>query len=204
LNFRKFPPRVPRIIGLTGGISTGKSTVSRYLAQHHSLPIFDADIYARQAVQPGSLALVQIVDRYGSHLLLADGTLDRSQLAEIIFQQTAEKSWLESIIHPYVRECFDHDIQQATSATVVAVIPLLFEAQLQDTVTEVWVVACEPAQQMARLQQRDGLSLEQAQARIASQMSLTEKIKLADVVLDNSGKEAELLAQIDRRLIVTA
>jgi dephospho-CoA kinase len=81
----------------------------------------------------------------------------------------------------------------------VAVIPLLFEAQLQDTVTEVWVVACEPAQQLARLQQRDGLSWEQAQARIASQMPLTEKIKLADVVLDNSGSEAELLAQIDRQ-----
>jgi dephospho-CoA kinase len=190
---------VQRIIGITGGISTGKSTVSKYLAQHHNLPVFDADIYARQAVQPGSPALAQIVDRYGSHLLLADGTLNRSQLAEIIFKNSTEKRWLESIIHPYVRQCFDLDIQQATSSTVVAVIPLLFEAQLQDTVTEVWVVACEPAQQLARLQQRDGLSWEQAQARIASQMPLTEKIKLADVVLDNSGSEAELLAQIDRQ-----
>jgi dephospho-CoA kinase len=204
LSFRKSPPRVQRIIGITGGISTGKSTVSKYLAQHHNLPVFDADTYARQAVKPGSQALAQIIDRYGSHLLLADGTLDRSQLAEIIFKNSTEKRWLESIIHPYVRQCFDRDIQQATSSTVVAVIPLLFEAQLQDTVTEVWVVACEPAQQLARLQQRDGLSWEQAQTRIASQMSLTEKIKLADVVLDNSGNEAELLAQIDRRLIVTA
>jgi dephospho-CoA kinase len=194
---------VQRIIGLTGGISTGKSTVSKYLATHHQLPIFDADIYARQAVQPGSVALAQIVDRYGSHLLLTDGTLDRSQLAEIIFQQSEEKRWLESIVHPYVRDCFARDIQQATSSTVVAVIPLLFEAQLQDTVREVWVVACEPAQQLARLQQRDGLSAQQAQARIASQMPLTEKIKLADAVLDNSGSEAELLAQIDRLLIVT-
>lgn len=204
MNFRKSPPRVQRIIGLTGGIGTGKSTVSNYLAQHHNLPVFDADIYARQAVMLGSPALAQIVDRYGSRLLRGDGTLDRSQLAEIIFQQAAEKSWLESIIHPYVRKCFDRDIQQATSATVVAVIPLLFEAQLQDTVTEVWVVACEPAQQMARLRQRDGLTLEQAQARIASQMPLTEKIKLADVVLDNSGNETELLTQIDRRLVITA
>ncbi len=192
-----------RIIGLTGGISTGKSTVSKYLAAHHHLPVFDADVYARQAVIPGSSALTQIVDRYGSHLLLADGTLDRSQLAEIIFQQSAEKHWLESIIHPYVRECFARNIQQATSSTVVAVIPLLFEAHLQDTVTEVWVVACDPAQQLARLQQRNGLSLEQAQARIASQMSLNEKIKLADIVLDNSSSETELLAQIDRLLVMT-
>jgi dephospho-CoA kinase len=194
---------VQRIIGITGGISTGKSTVSKYLAQHHNLPVFDADIYARQAVIPGSLALAGIVDRYGSHLLLTDGTLNRSQLAEIIFKQPEEKRWLESIIHPYVRECFARDIQQATSCTVVAVIPLLFEAQLQDTVTEVWVVACEPEQQMARLRQRDGLSLEQAQARITSQIPLTEKIKLADAVLDNSGGEAELFAQIDRQLVTT-
>jgi dephospho-CoA kinase len=194
---------VQRIIGLTGGISTGKSTVSKYLAQHHNLPVFDADIYARQAVLPGSVALVKIVDRYGAHLLLADRTLDRAQLAEIIFKNNTEKHWLESLIHPYVRDCFDRDIQQSSSSTVVAVIPLLFEAQLQDTVTEVWVVACEPAQQLARLQQRDGLSWEQAQARIASQMPLTEKIKLADAVLDNSGTQADLLAQIDRLLIAT-
>ncbi len=200
LNFQKFLPRVRRIIGLTGGISTGKSTVSKYLAQHYHLPIFDADTYARQAVTPGSSALAKIIDRYGSHLLMADGTLDRSQLAEIIFYQTAEKDWLESIIHPYVRDCFARAIQQATSSTIVAVIPLLFEAQLQTMVTEVWVVACDLPQQLARLQQRDRLSAEQAQARIVSQMPLPEKIKLADVVLDNSGAEEELLAQVDRLL----
>lgn len=204
LNFRKCLLRVPRIIGLTGGISTGKSTVSKYLANHRNLPVLDADIYARQAVAVGSPALAQIIDRYGSSLLLTDATLDRSQLAEIIFEQPKEKNWLESIIHPYVRECFARDIPQAIGSTVVAVIPLLFEAQLQDTVTEVWVVACDPAQQLARLQQRDGLSQEQAQARMDSQMSLTEKIKLADVVLDNSGSQAELFAQIDRLLIATA
>ncbi len=193
-----------RIIGLTGGISTGKSTVSKYLATHYHLPVLDADIYARQAVIPGSAALAKIIDRYGIALLLADGTLDRSQLAEIIFKHGTEKHWLESLIHPYVRDCFDRDLQQTTAPIVVAVIPLLFEAQLQDTVTEIWVVACDHHQQLNRLQQRDGLSREQAQARLASQMPLAEKIQLADVVLDNSGEQDVLLQQVDRLLTTLA
>jgi dephospho-CoA kinase len=191
-----------RIIGLTGGISTGKSTVANYLAQHYHLPVFDADLYARQAVAPGTIGLAEIVMRYGASILLPDGTLDRPQLAEIIFHQPAEKQWLESVIHPYVRDCLVRDISHAPSAIVVAVIPLLFEANLQNTVTEVWVVTCAGEQQMARLQQRDRLTREQAQARIDSQMPLAAKIQLADVVLDNSRSEAELRGQIDRLLAI--
>jgi dephospho-CoA kinase len=204
LNFQKWPPSLRRIIGLTGGISTGKSTVSKYLAQQHHLPIFDADIYARQAVAPGSSMLQQIIDRYGAHILLADGDLDRSQLGEIIFQQPTEKIWLESFIHPYVRACFDRDLSQATSPTVVAVIPLLLEAHLQDLVTEVWVVTCDLHQQLDRLQQRNQLTTAQAQVRINSQMPVAEKIKLADVVLDNSRSVAELFTQIDQLLSLKA
>ncbi len=200
MNFRRWPVRGQRIIGLTGGISTGKSTVAKYLAEQYHLLVLDADIYARQAVETGSKALAQIVDRYGAQLLQADGTLDRPQLAKIIFQHSTEKHWLESLIHPYVRDCFTHDLQQTLDPMVVAVIPLLFEAQLQDIVTEVWVVTCDYQRQLARLQQRDGLSLTQAQARIASQMPLTTKIKLADFVLDNTGEPADLLHQVDRLL----
>jgi dephospho-CoA kinase len=189
-----------RIIGLTGSISTGKSTVAKYLAQHHHLPVFDADIYARQAVVPGSEGLEAISHRYGSGILLADGTLDRSQLAEIIFRQPQEKQWLESIIHPYVRECFARDIAATSAPVIVAVIPLLFETHWQNTVTEIWVVACELQQQITRLQKRDRLTAQQALTRIASQMPLATKIKLADAVLDNSGSEQDLLAQIDRLL----
>jgi dephospho-CoA kinase len=190
-----------RIIGLTGGISTGKSTVAKYLAQHHHLPVFDADIYARQAVVPGSDGLQAICHRYGSGILLADGTLDRSQLAEIIFSKPQEKLWLESIIHPYVRQYFAQDIAATSAPVVVAVIPLLFETYWQNTVTEVWVVACELQQQLTRLQERDRLTAQQALTRIASQMPLATKIKLADAVLDNSGSEKDLLAQIDKLLL---
>lgn len=189
-----------RIIGLTGGISTGKSTVAKYLAEHHHLPVFDADLYARQAVAPGTPGLAQIVGRYGQQILLPDGNLDRPQLGAIIFHQPAEKSWLESVIHPYVRDCFVRDIGQSTHDIVVAVIPLLYEANLQNTVTEVWVVKCNAEQQLARLQHRDLLTREQAQVRIDSQMPLETKVQLADVVLDNSGAENDLWQQIDRRL----
>ncbi len=204
MNFQKWPPSLRRIIGLTGGISTGKSTVAKHLAQRHHLPIFDADIYARQAVAPGSSILQQIIDRYGSSILLTDSTLDRSQLGEIIFQQPTEKIWLESIVHPYVRACFDRDLSQATGSTVVAVIPLLLEAQLQELVTEVWVVTCDLPQQLDRLQRRNQLTTAQAQVRINSQMPLAEKIKLADAVLDNSRSVTELFTQIDQLLSIRA
>jgi dephospho-CoA kinase len=184
-----------RVIGLTGGIATGKSTVSDYLAQHYRWPVFDADIYARAAVLPETAGLAAIVDRYGSEVLLADQTLNRAKLGEIVFTYANERQWLESIVHPYVRQCFEQDLSEITD-TAVAVIPLLFEANLQKTVSEVWVVTCSPQQQIDRLQTRNQLTLEQAQARIKSQMPLAAKARLADVVLDNSGTTANLIKQI--------
>jgi dephospho-CoA kinase len=184
-----------RVIGLTGGIATGKSTISNYLAQQYHWPVFDADIYSRAAVLPGTAGLAAIVDRYGSEVLLADGTLNRAKLGEIVFTYANERQWLESIIHPYVRQCFAQDLSQVTD-TAVAVIPLLFEANLQNIVSEVWVVTCSPQQQLDRLQTRNQLTLEQAQARIKSQMPLAAKVRLADVVLDNSGTTADLIEQI--------
>lgn len=189
-----------RIIGLTGGIGMGKTTVSRYLAQTHHLPILDADVYAREAVQPGSPILARIVDRYGSELLQADGTLDRRRLGEIVFQDAGERTWLEQQIHPYVREHMQTDSQRllATHTMIVMVIPLLFEANLTHLVTEIWVVACSSDQQIQRLMQREGLSIEQAQSRIQSQMPIEEKCRRATIVLDNSASLEALLHQVDR------
>ena len=190
----------PRIIGLTGGIATGKSTVTTYLAQRYQLPIFDADIYAREAIAPPSAILTQVFTRYGVGIQNADGSLNRQALGDIVFNNPDERQWLEAQIHPYVRQRFREALAtiQETQATVICAIPLLFEAQLTDFVTEIWVVACTPEQQLARLQQRNQLSVAQAQARIASQMPLTEKIKRADVVLDNSLDLATLHHQVDR------
>lgn len=186
-----------RIIGLTGGISTGKTTVSNYLAKTYQIPILDADIYAREVVKPNSLILEAILARYGDRLILSDGNLNRSALAEIIFQDSQEKQWLESKIHPLVRSRFVEQLQQLDYKIVVLAIPLLFEAKMTDLVTEIWVVYCNEQQQLERLQKRDNLTLEQAQTRIASQLPLAEKVAQADVVLDNNSNYANLFAQID-------
>lgn len=190
-----------RIIGLTGGIATGKSTVSRYLEDIHQIPVLDADVYARQAVTVGSPVLAAIVERYGDRILNPDGSLNRGQLGEVVFHDPQEKGWLEQQIHPVVRQCFQAAMADLTEVPIVVqAIPLLFEAGLTDQVTEIWVVACTPDQQRQRLMARNGLSLEQAKARIASQMPLAEKVALADVVLDNSGDVDALLRQVDQAL----
>jgi dephospho-CoA kinase len=191
------PNLAKRLIGLTGGIGTGKTTVSNYLADQYALPVLDADIYAREAVAQGSQILPAILQRYGDQVKLPDGELNRSALGEIIFNNPPEKQWLESQIHPFVRDRFAQELQHLTSNIVVLSIPLLFEANLMALVTEIWVVSCDRSLQIERLQQRNGLTPQQAAARINSQMPLAQKIALADLVLTNDAGLAELYAQVD-------
>jgi len=210
----------PRIIGLTGGISTGKTTVSDYLATVHQLPVFDADIYAREAVQLGSPVLKAIAHRYGTGILLDDGHLNRGQLGHIIFNNPGERRWIEQQIHPYVRRRLVEGIQTALkleenkqisngkvthkkSTPIVLVVPLLFEAKMTDLATEIWVVHAPRAIEIERLIKRDLITEEQAIARIESQMSIDEKAVLADVVLDNSSTMDRLVEQIDAALART-
>jgi dephospho-CoA kinase len=185
-----------RIIGLTGGIATGKSTVANYLEKTYKFPILDADIYAREAVAANSPILNKIAQRYGQDILL-NNELNRAKLGEIIFKDQSERLWVESLIHPYVKERFNQEIIVSSSNILVLVIPLLFEVGMTDIVTETWVVICSESQQLQRLIQRNNLTLEQAQARIKSQMPLAEKIARADVVLDNSHSLDTLLKQVD-------
>lgn len=186
-----------RLIGLTGGISTGKTTVSDYLAHKYNLPVLDADIYAKEAVAENSPILQTIFTHYGDVIKLPDRRLDRLALGEIIFNNPAEKQWLESQIHPYVRDRFQQELPQIKNDTIVLAIPLLFEAKLTDLVTEIWVVVCDRSLQIARLQRRNGLTPQQAAARIDSQLPLQEKVAAADVVLDNNADLAYLFAQVD-------
>lgn len=195
-----------RIIGITGGIGMGKTTVSNYLATAHHLPVLDADLIARDAVEPGSAILAQIIDRYGSTLLRLDGTLDRAKLGAIVFSNAAERSWLEQQIHPFVRQTLLTESARLsqTHSTIVLVIPLLFEANMTDLVTEIWVISCPELQQLQRLMHREKLSLEQAQARIQSQMPIDQKRDRADLVLDNSTTLESLLQNVDRALAQTS
>jgi len=184
----------------------GKSAVSDYLESAHQLPVLDADIYAREAVEPGSPVLEAIAERYGSGVLLPDGRLNRSRLGDIIFNSTPERLWLEQCIHPYVRDRLVTTITHPPLndphlyPIVVMVIPLLFEARMTDLVTETWVVMCSPECQLQRLMERDDLTEEQAIARINSQMAISKKIDRADVVIDNSTSLEELFLQIDEHL----
>lgn len=189
-----------RIIGLTGGIACGKSTVSNYLENIYKIPVLDADIYAREAVEKGSEILERILARYGRKVKTEDNSLNRQQLGEIIFNNPEEKIWLESQIHPYVRECFKRHLEQLEAPIVVFSIPLLFEAKLTHLVTEIWVIYCSFEQQIQRLMTRNNLTREQAIARINNQMPLAEKIALADIVLDNSRDLEALYTQIDRAI----
>ena len=186
-----------RLIGLTGGIGTGKTTVSRYLADTYQIPVLDADIYAREAVQVGSPVLDEIVKRYDRTIQLPDGTLNRQLLGEIIFNNPQERRWLEGKIHPYVRDRFQSELKQLEADTVLLVVPLLFEANMTDLVTEIWVVRCCLQEQLRRLIERDRLSEQQAMARINSQLPVEKKVAAADVVLDNSSTLDSLLKQID-------
>jgi dephospho-CoA kinase len=191
-----------RLIGLTGGIATGKSTVATYLKSYYDIPILDADIYAREAVQVNSPILRAIARRYGSEILHSDGSLNRGALGEIIFKNSTEKTWVENQIHPYVKQCFITELgARRRLPMVVLVIPLLFEADLTDWVTEIWVVTCSRANQLRRLMARNGLSRDQALMRIASQMSLTEKVARAHRVLTNDTTVESLQSQVDQALL---
>ncbi|PZO49705.1 MAG: dephospho-CoA kinase [Phormidesmis priestleyi] len=190
-----------RIIGLTGGIATGKSTVSDYLTQRYGLPVLDADVYARAAVAKESKILRVIRDRYGSQILLSDGNLNRPRLGQIIFNDATEKTWIEQQIHPFVRTQFK--TVAATflpDQTLAYAIPLLFEANLTHLVTEIWVVTCGATQQKERLMARNQLSAIEAQSRIDAQMSLEEKCKRANYVIDNSASKEKSFAEVDNIL----
>jgi dephospho-CoA kinase len=186
-----------RIIGLTGGIGTGKSTVTKYLQDTYQLPILDADIYAREAVAIDAPIYREILLKYGSHLRLSDRSLDRRALGEIIFNNPTEKRWLEEKIHPYVLDRILVELGRLNDETIVLAIPLLFEAKMTDLVTEIWVVACSSDWQLKRLQERDRLTETAAKTRIDNQLPLATKIAAADVILDNNSSLEDLYKQID-------
>jgi dephospho-CoA kinase len=192
-----------RRIGLTGGIASGKSTVGRLLAAR-GLPVLDADVYAREALAAGSPAALAVLERYGEQVHCADGgmALDRAALGRIVFADPTERRWLEQLVHPVVRERFAAELErQAGAPMVVLIIPLLFEAGLEDLCSTIWLVDCDEGQQLARLMARDRLSAADAHARLAAQWPLARKRALADVVLDNRGGPEQLAAQVERVLM---
>jgi dephospho-CoA kinase len=196
------PPGLRRVIGLTGGIASGKSTVSRLLRQR-GVAVVDADQVThrlQEVGRPGWAALRQLC---GWPALRSDGSLDRVRVGRWVFGDTACREAVNRVLHPLVRRAMWDDALQAQAEGapwVVLDVPLLVENGLWTQVDEVWVVWSTLEQQVDRLMRRNGLSRADAEARLRSQMPLEDKVRLAHVVLDNSGPVSALTDQVDRQL----
>lgn len=188
-----------KLVGLGGGIGAGKSTVSALLAQRFGAVIIDADKIARQIVEPGRPALAKIVERFGADLVDEHGALRRQRLADIVFSNADELAALNAITHPAIREEMGRQVVEylETDRVVVYDAALLFESDRAGMVGRM-VVDVDPETAIGRLVQHRGLAEADARARIAAQMPRAERVAQADLVIDNSGTEEELGAEVER------
>jgi len=187
-----------KLVGLTGGIASGKSTVAKIL-ERLGAAVINADALSREVVEPGKDAWKEIIDAFGAGVLQPDQTLDRQKLRTVIFNDSDGRKKLEAIIHPRVRALAEEKIREhavAGYSIIVYEVPLLFEGNLHEWLRPVILVACDVDTQRARLQERDRLTQTEAQKHIDAQMSLTEKRRLADYVIENDGSLADLEQQV--------
>lgn len=185
-------------LGLTGGIACGKTTVGRMFSEL-GCEVLDADQVAREIVEPGMPALLEIERHFGPKILHSDGTLDRARLGNIIFADSSEREVLNQITHPRIREAIQQwmEAPERTSGIVVLEHPLLFESGQQGLVDSTAVVYLSPVTlQLERLMERNGLTKLQAEQRIQSQMPILEKVCLGDFAIENSGPLAETFQQV--------
>lgn len=190
------------IIGLTGSIASGKSTVSQMLKEL-GYPVVDADLVARQVVEPGTDTLNSIEQAFGAEVIRADGSMDREKVGTIIFNDPASRKKLNDIIHPAIRREMLRQRQAFLDEgyeTVIMDIPLLFESKLQHMVDKILVVSVSEQEQLKRLMERNGLAEQEAKARIASQLPISVKEQGADEVLDNNGSLDHTKGQLMRIL----
>ncbi|MDP2490834.1 dephospho-CoA kinase [Vibrio splendidus] len=184
------------IIGLSGGIASGKTTVANLFNEHFNIDIVDADIVAREVVAVGSDGLKQITDHFGEAILLEDGALNRSKLRELIFSDPTEKQWLNDLLHPMIRNKIDSDLSKVTSPYGLLVAPLLVENQMQSMADRVLIVDVPTEVQIERTMSRDNVSREQVASILKSQASREQRLAVADDVIKNHTKNQELLLQI--------
>ncbi|HCY0834628.1 TPA: dephospho-CoA kinase [Staphylococcus aureus] len=192
---------MPKVIGLTGGIASGKSTVSELLSVF-GFKVVDADKAAREAVKKGSKGLAQVREVFGDEAIDENSEMNRRYMGDLVFNHPEKRLELNAIIHPIVRDIMEEEKQEYLKQgyNVIMDIPLLFENELENTVDEVWVVYTSESIQMDRLMQRNNLSLEDAKARVYSQISIDKKSRMADHVIDNLGDKLELKQNLERLL----
>jgi dephospho-CoA kinase len=188
-----------RVIGLTGGIASGKSTASNILRKY-GYPVIDADIIAREIVEVGEPALSEIVDYFGDEILNSDGSLNRRELGNIVFSDENKLKVLNEITHKRINDKIKHTIETYGKRKAYDVVfldaALLIEMNMRKLVDELWLVSVNPEIQLKRLMGREDINIEDAKNRINAQMTLKEKRKFADVVIDNSGTYLELEEQL--------
>ncbi|GFD84820.1 dephospho-CoA kinase [Alteromonas sp. KUL150] len=188
-------PQQAFVVGLTGGIGSGKSAATAYF-EKLGIDIVDADEVARDVVAPGSEGLKEIVNRFGNSILLEDGNLNRAALREKVFSDINEKNWLNNLLHPLIHSRMQHLIGESTSPYCILSVPLLVENKLTEMCNYVVVVDCPETMQLERALKRDGSTEETIRNIMASQATRNERIEAADTVLDNSTTLSALSAQI--------
>ena len=183
------------VIGLTGGIACGKTTASNFFAEQ-GIEIIDADIAAREVVAPGEPALTEIATRFGDEVLQADGSLDRKKMRELVFSDPDKRKKLEAILHPKIRQRLRNQLEQAKGPYVIFSVPLMFESGLDQLTDRVLVIDVSPEVQRQRLIERDGSSVEQANAIVNAQMPREERNSRADDIVDNSTNLDDFISQL--------
>ncbi|HBC8591166.1 TPA: dephospho-CoA kinase [Citrobacter koseri] len=184
-------------VALTGGIGSGKSTVANAFADL-GINVIDADIIARQVVEPGQPALMAIAEHFGSALIAPDGSLQRRMLRERIFASPEEKSWLNALLHPLIQQETRRQFQQATSPYVLWVVPLLVENALYKQANRVLVVDVTPETQLLRTMHRDDVTREHAEQILAAQATREARLAVADDVIDNNGAPDAIASDVAR------
>lgn len=183
------------VVGLTGGIGSGKTTVANLFAAE-GITLVDADIVAREVVALGSKGLEAIVTHFGAEILTPEGELDRAKLRQRIFSHPEEREWLNQLLHPMIRQEMLAQVEKATSAYVIMVVPLLFENGLDRLVNRTLVVDISPELQINRTVKRDNVDASQVNNIISSQCSRSEKLARADDIIDNQGEISTLKREV--------
>ena len=180
-----------RRIGLTGGIASGKTTITNFIRKHKNIPILDADNLSRELIKPNTFGYRKILDYFGNKIIdnknNSERAINRKLLRKIIFNNSESKEWIEKLLHPLIKEKMIEECNQyKNNQTIILVIPLLFEAKFEDICTEIWLVKCPKEIQKKRLITRDKISKKEALESINLQLSFEEKRKFSDIILDNS------------------
>ncbi|HHF1669098.1 TPA: dephospho-CoA kinase [Haemophilus influenzae] len=188
------------IVGLTGGIGSGKTTIANLFAEL-GVPLVDADVVAREVVAKGSPLLSKIVEHFGSQILTKQGELNRAALREIVFHHDEEKQWLNNLLHPAIRERMKQQVSEQTAPYTLFVVPLLIENKLTALCDRILVVDVSPQTQLARSAQRDNNNFEQIQRIINSQVSQQARLKWADDVINNDAELAQNLPHLQQKVL---